>query len=79
MFQTLPEKNENSNEHSLKNHGTGELDSERKNCANIFPLVRKQIFLFETGIYIEHISFYRSLICYRLTFKLPFGSQFKKY
>ena len=36
-----------------KKHGTGKLDSERENCGNTFPRVRKQTLLFETGVCID--------------------------
>ena len=46
-----------STEHSLKNHGTDHLDKERKNCANMFPRVRKQMFLLAASVCFNYVSF----------------------
>ena len=46
-----------SGEDTKKNHGTSKLENERKNCANMFPRVRKQSLLFGTGVCINYVSF----------------------
>ena len=53
----LLKKTNKSSEHSYNKQGTGKFDSQRKNCANTFPRVRKQILLLETGVCIDYASF----------------------
>ena len=57
-----------------KKYGTGKLDSGKENFGNTFSRVRKQFLLFKTGVSIGYASFYRSLLSYPLTIKLPCGS-----
>ena len=59
IFSTLPKKKTNKScEHSKKNHRTGKLDSERKNCGQQYLLV-------ETVVRIDYVSSYRSLLNYK--------------
>ena len=78
VLNLAEKKRKKSYEHSQKKHGTGKPDSERKNCANTFPRVRKQTLLIETCVCIGYASFHKLILRYRLTVKLFCASEIEK-
>ena len=69
-FQNLPKNLKRSGERSKKIQGASKLDNERKNCANMFPRVRKQTFFLETGVCFNYVSFidHSQVIKYRSSY-----------